>query len=430
MTRGFHEDQQFKKEFLQIVDAHGGENCRHWTKVARVYFETTGIQVNQTYKLRKRWETLTGYKENLSEEQAKILYETGIKCRGNNKGGLQNFTQQTGVRMYLGRYTKTISKWLRGAIKLFQEMYIHDKKTRYRRLDEDNYRLSYVSIHIMLRAVDVNDIGDDPIFQELKQCAIKLEQLLLLHAQIHKEFNKRENYENYEIYKNLLRRWQFRRIMFFLDYVNELKQISISYYKELVILAHPLLKQSIELNKKTEIYQKIILESDWQSKYQLYNLCQGLQENQEYSMLIKKASKKQKDQTNKEIQDNLQDVEQNIENENVLQGYDVVSKSVHKVCNKMAHARITPTEKQKLRTFRGHYVRPGQIKSKGWTTILFDHDLPSSQDEKEIEDQQNFSNLDMKELSKIYNSNFDKDILKLQGKQRVKKQKKNKPYAF
>jgi hypothetical protein len=57
--------------------------------------------------------------------------------------------------MYLGRYTKSISKWLRGSLKMFEEMFMHDKKTRYRRVDEEIYRLSYVSIHIMLRAVDV-----------------------------------------------------------------------------------------------------------------------------------------------------------------------------------------------------------------------------------------------------------------------------------
>lgn len=51
--------------------------------------------------------------------------------------------------------------------------------------------------------------------------------------------------------------------MFFLDYVNELKQISISYYESLDILAHPLLKKTIDLNKKSLIYKKIILESDW-----------------------------------------------------------------------------------------------------------------------------------------------------------------------
>lgn len=84
----------------------------------------------------------------------------------------------------MGRYTRTISTWLRAAIKMFQEMYIHDKKTRYRRLDEDNYRLSYVSIHIMLRAVDVNETKD-LIFKELKNSAIKLEELLFLHAKIH-----------------------------------------------------------------------------------------------------------------------------------------------------------------------------------------------------------------------------------------------------
>lgn len=38
---------------------------------------------------------------------------------------------------------------------MFEEMFMHDKKTRYRRVDEEIYRLSYVSIHIMLRAVDV-----------------------------------------------------------------------------------------------------------------------------------------------------------------------------------------------------------------------------------------------------------------------------------
>lgn len=36
-------DPDFTKEFLQIVEAHGGENCRHWTKVARVFYESTGI---------------------------------------------------------------------------------------------------------------------------------------------------------------------------------------------------------------------------------------------------------------------------------------------------------------------------------------------------------------------------------------------------
>ena len=68
MSRFYSEDQEYTNEFLKIVEAHGGENCTHWTKVARVYFESTGIRVNQSYKLRKRWETLTNYKENLNEE--------------------------------------------------------------------------------------------------------------------------------------------------------------------------------------------------------------------------------------------------------------------------------------------------------------------------------------------------------------------------
>ena len=72
-----------------------------------------------------------------------------------------------------------------------------------------------------------------------------MEELLFLHAKIHNNMG----IEKYSVYKDLISRWEFRRIMFYLDYVNELKQISISYYERLEILAHPLLKPTIELNR-------------------------------------------------------------------------------------------------------------------------------------------------------------------------------------
>lgn len=57
-------------------------------------------------------------------------------------------------------------------------MFGHDKKTRYKRLDEDKYRLSYVSIYSMLRAVDIKDCKGDYVFEELKIYAKKLEYAL------------------------------------------------------------------------------------------------------------------------------------------------------------------------------------------------------------------------------------------------------------
>lgn len=68
-------------------------------------------------------------------------------------------------------------------------------------------------------------------------------------------------------------RKEFKRILFFLEYMGELVKIGQGIYKKDCIRKHPMISPDMEENKQTLFYRKLILESDWNSKFELYKSC-------------------------------------------------------------------------------------------------------------------------------------------------------------
>ncbi|CAD8052334.1 unnamed protein product [Paramecium sonneborni] len=394
-------NEDIQKQLIEVVDTYGGKKCKSWTQVARIFELTTGIKVQNTFDLKKKWEMFTNYKEELSQDELKALYATGVRCRGRHKAGNEEFFKLTGKKLYVNQYSKLVGNFLLQAIKLLCQSFFNQIKVKYRQLGQERFhsRISYVSIHILLRAVEINKHLDDFLIQELKRSAEKFEQLLLIQAEHHED----ERIDRFQHYRKVINRREFKKIAFFLDYVNELKQISINLYQE-QIGRHPLLFPQIDKNKSSKIYQLLIWENDWQSKYNLFQECAAKSDWEEYSMLIKKTKKnEEKKQVKKKSNQPPQQFEQQIiQSEDIinseiiiepetnklkLNSYDLISTATHKVCNNASKQQIKQLDKQELKSFRGHYYREGQIRTKGLTTILFDTDMRS--DEEEVDQYQN-----------------------------------------
>ncbi|CAD8055548.1 unnamed protein product [Paramecium primaurelia] len=390
MYRNYSLDDKYNQELLNIVEAFGGANCKYWTQVARLFYERTGLAETKSYNLKKRYQILTNYCDNINLEQEQILYETGIKCRGLTKAGLQEFQNKTGCNLYLGRYTQKIARFLQIGIKIISSAYIHLKNIKKKRFGSQFPRISYVDINIMLKAADIKEKIDDPIFIELQNSAIKLEQLFYQHV---KCYDKNMD-ERYDHYMKVANRLQFKKLMFFLYFCGELKRISLNIFDKNSCFNHPLIKNDIELNKQSIYYQLLISQNDWKEKYDLFFNCTNqFQTNDQFSMLIKQAKKDEIDE------------------------YDLIPRNQKQISNKVANAQIECIGKQKkLRYFRGHYVQKGQIKTTGQTTIYFDHDVDSEEIEnedfeKEIQRQKEKEELEkqQEQFIKIYNQMFSKE---------------------
>ncbi|CAD8048343.1 unnamed protein product [Paramecium sonneborni] len=392
-------NEDIQKQLIEVVETYGGKNCKSWTQVARIFELTTGIKVQNTFDLKKKWEMFTNYKEELSQDELKALYATGVRCRGRHKAGNEEFFKLTGKKLYVNQYSKLVGNFLLQAIKLLCQSFFNQIKVKYRQLGQERFhsRISYVSIHILLRAVEITKHLDDYLVQELKRSAEKFEQLLLIQAEHHED----ERIDRFQHYRKVINRREFKKIAFFLDYVNELKQISINLYQE-QIGRHPLLSPQIDKNKSSKIYQLLIWENDWQSKYNLFQECAAKSDWEEYSMLIKKTKKnEEKKQVKKKSNQLQQQEQQKMQSEEIintetiesetnklkLNSYDLISTATHKVCNNASKQQIKQLDKQELKSFRGHYYREGQIRTKGLTTILFDTDMRS--DEEEVDQYQN-----------------------------------------
>lgn len=67
----------------------------------------------------KRWEIFTNYKEELTKDEYRMLYLTGIKCKGNHKAGTEEFFSISGkrylcmiIRLYVNQYSKMVGHFL------------------------------------------------------------------------------------------------------------------------------------------------------------------------------------------------------------------------------------------------------------------------------------------------------------------------------
>ncbi|CAK90830.1 unnamed protein product (macronuclear) [Paramecium tetraurelia] len=382
-------NEEIQRKLIEIVDTYGGKKCKSWTQVARIFELQTGIKVQKTFDLKKKWEMFTNYKEDLTKSELKALYATGVRCRGHHKAGNEEFFKQTGKKLYVNQYRKLVGNFLLAAIKLLSQSYVNPKKVKCRQSGQERFhnRIGYVSIHILLRAVEINKYLDDYLVQELKRSAEKFQQLLLIHAEHHED----ERIARFSHYHKVINRREFKKIQFFLDYVNELKQISINLYSDQVG-RHPLLFPQIDQNKQSKIYELLIWGNDWQSKYNLFQECAAKSDWEEYSMLIKKTKKNDDNkQTKNKSQQPQQQSSQIINPDSLepetsklkLNSYDLVSTATHKVCNNASKQQIKQLDKQELKSFRGHYYRDGQIRTKGLTTILFDTDMRSDEDDQD-----------------------------------------------
>ncbi|CAK81919.1 unnamed protein product (macronuclear) [Paramecium tetraurelia] len=311
-------------------------------------------------------------RKDLTKSELKALYATGVRCRGHHKAGNEEFFKQTGKKLYVNQYRK-----------LVVNPYVNPKKVKCRQSGQERFhnRIGYVSIHILLRAVEINKYLDDYLVQELKRSAEKFQQLLLIHAEHHED----ERIARFSHYHKVINRREFKKIQFFLDYVNELKQISINLYSDQVG-RHPLLFPQIDQNKQSKIYELLIWGNDWQSNVQPNQIGKNIQcqsKKQKKMMITNRPKINHNNPNNNPLQiinpDSLEPETSKLK----LNSYDLVSTATHKVCNNASKQQIKQLDKQELKSFRGHYYRDGQIRTKGLTTILFDTDMRSDEDDQD-----------------------------------------------
>ncbi|CAD8134132.1 unnamed protein product [Paramecium pentaurelia] len=421
MSARYHkQDQKFDKEFLAIVDAFGGKNCTSWTQVARKFELQTGEKVQKANTLRYRWEQLTGYSENFTKEQQIQLIESDIKSRGVKRQGLNDFYQLTGIKLYKGRFCRISSQHIKQAIQSIDEVFAKERKHRRcgKKDAEFRLKLSHLSIYILLRAKDTltsegfkqKNKGLDPFEQYLCQQLIEAsdicERLYLMHARVFQA----DRVDRYQSYMKVINRNQYRKLMFYIEYLDILRKISVEQCTNDTIVSHPLVLRNIKKNKETLVYKNLILENDWSQKYQWFNECTLTQiQEEEFSLLLKSSNRKSKQKSSQcsvdpsEVDDQRQNKRIELNN---LQ-FDFIPKHCQKVYAKINSGKANNKTEKEYRKFRGHFIKPGDTRTDTRYTKIFtcDDDSEYDADQNEQEAQIQASSRQEK-LQILYNEAF------------------------
>ncbi|CAD8046497.1 unnamed protein product [Paramecium primaurelia] len=342
------------EEFIKIVDSFGGEDCRNWAHVARILYNACQFQVKSPQKLKRVYETLKIPKQELSNFQFSKLLEIDIKCRGNHITATKDFLNETGVRMSQCRFKEHAVLGIRNTLKALVKILGTQKKTMQPILS----RFSYTSIQIMFRAADCKD--QDVQIQEIKRYAKLFEQAYLIYAENH--FKSQPDL--FDLLKPIMNRLQFRRCLFYLFFIDELKSISLKQIKDDYDLKnHPLLQKTIELNKKLPFYQKVVNLCDREEKYNMY--CNYNNNDDQFFKIYLDENQLKKKQA-------LQIRKQN----------------------------------ENLKTVRGKIHQPGDQLFRGWKTVVFqpDEDIMTIDRDAQLKQE-----LKRKRMQELYEVAFGED---------------------
>ncbi|CAD8050752.1 unnamed protein product [Paramecium sonneborni] len=338
------------EEFIKIVDSFGGEDCRNWAHVARILFNACQFQVKSPQKLKRIYESFKKPKQELSNIQFSKLLEIDIKSRGNHVTATKDFFNQTGVRMSQCRFKEHAVLGIRNSLKVLVKILGIQKKAIQTVLS----RFSYTSIQIMFRAADCK--YQDVLIQEIKQYALLFEQAYLIYAENHHKSQP----ELFDLLKPIMNRRQFRRCLFYLFFVDELKSISLKQtIDDNDLKNHPLLQKTIELNKKLPFYQRVVNLCDREEKYNMYCTYNNNIDNEFCKIYLNECELKKK---------------------------------------KSQKAR---KQNENLRTVRGKIHQPGDQLFRGWKTVVFEADEDIIQNDGRDQMQNELKRKKMQELYEI-----------------------------
>ncbi|CAD8148111.1 unnamed protein product [Paramecium octaurelia] len=361
------------KELVQIVDVHGGPNCKNWGQVARHLEAQVGIKIEKAYRLKRAWESFVDYNENMSKEQLATLFETAIKTRGNMEYAKHEFKRLTGIQLYSTRYADYVKTWLKPGLLGFKDCYIFSVVKSLRRSDfyQKHTMIQPITVLSMLRILDhdIEEYKDDFFVMDFRDSAERLQELLKCYASCFSESRE----ERYSKFSRITTRHQFKKIYFYLQLMEEFRRINRFFTSNVNQLTfHPMLFKTIDQNKQCPIYKLTLLENDYSRKLQLFNESNN-NENEQFSVLLKPKKKRTSQKSGNDEEKNKQKEQQNpyvyqLEEEDLVKQIKVPKK-------------VSETKKKykDYRYFRGHFIRDGQYQCKGLTTKDFEYDVPLEQ---------------------------------------------------